>query len=281
MLKIAITGSSGLIGSRVVELLHNDFQFIQLELPNFDITDKNKAYETIKKLDFDIFFHLAAYTNVDMAEKEKKLAYSINVEGTKNITEAVFEKKKGLIFVSTDFVFNGKEPHYEDSKPNPLGYYAQTKFQGEQLIKNKAMIVRLSYPYRSKPLVKPDFVKRLKTLLEENKQLNLMTDSLITPTFVDDIAYAMKYLFLHFSPQIYHLVGADSYSPFEAAKLIAKTFGLSEKLISPTTYKEYSLGKAPRPQYSVIRTRKNNFYKMKTFSEGLQEIKKQLTKYHI
>src|SRR3990167_7957035 len=140
MLRIAITGSKGLIGSRILELLHNDFEFTELELPDFDITLKDKIKQSINNIDFDIFFHLAAYTNVDLAEQEKEKARLINLEGTKNILEAVSAKNKKLIFVSTDFVFDGMHPRYdENSNPNPLSYYAKTKFETEQLLKDKAI----------------------------------------------------------------------------------------------------------------------------------------------
>lgn len=278
MLKIAITGAKGLIGSRVIELLGKDFNFIELDLPYFDITVRDSVLNLIKDLDFDIFFHLAAYTNVDGAEKEKKLAHNINVEGTRNVFEAVVKKEKKLIFVSTDFVFDGKKgPYFEDSYTNPRGYYAKTKFEGEQIVKNKAMIVRFSYPYRAKHLLKPDFVRRIRQMLEEKKTLQLMADSLMTPTFIDDIAYAMKHLFLNFTQDVFHIVGAQAISPLEAGRLIAKTFNLDEKLIEPTTFKQYSKGKAQRSQYSDIRSKKNNFYKMKNFEEGLLEIKSQIT----
>ncbi len=277
MLKIAITGSKGLIGSRVVELLENDFKFIELELPDFDITDSKKTQKTLNNIDFDLFFHLAAYTNVDGAEKEREKAHLINVEGTKTVFEAIIQKNKKLIFVSTDFIFDGtKGPYFEDSRPNPLGYYARTKFEGEQMVKNKAMIVRFSYPYRAQHPSKPDFVKRIKNLLQENKHLQFMTDSLITPTFIDDIAYAMKYLFNNYTPEIYHIVGADSLSPLNAGKKIARTFALDSSLISAITYAEYSKAKALRSQYSNIKSKKNNFYKMKRFEEGLTEVVKQL-----
>lgn len=278
MLKIAITGSKGLIGSRIVELLKKDFTFIELELPDFNITNRDDVTEVTTKIDFDIFFHLAAYTNVDQAEHEKKLCHLINVEGTKIILDAVLKKRKKLIFVSTDFVFDGKkhESYFEDSTPHPLSYYAKTKYEGEQLVKNSSMIVRFSYPYRSTHPSKPDFVKRIKQVLVEKKEIQLMSDSIMTPTFIDDIAYAMRYLFAHFSPQIFHVVGQDSFSPFTIGKMIARTFYLDEGLITPTTFSEYSEGKAQRSQYSDICSKKNDFHKMKKFQDGLDKVAKQL-----
>lgn len=272
-MKIAITGSTGLIGTRLIELLNKDFQFIQILEKEVDITDRKSVQNKIKSLDFDIFFHMAAYTNVDGAELQKDRVYKINVEGTKNIFDAVLEKNKKMIYVSTDFVFDGNSPpYYEDSKPNPIGYYAQTKYEGELIVKDRAMITRFSYPYRKSFEPKKDFVRTIKFLLEQKKPLSMMTDSLITPTFIDDIAYAMKHLFQNFTPEIFHIVGGDSLSPYDAGKLVAKTFHLDENFILPTTYEEYSKGKAKRSRYSEIKSKKNTFYPMKRFEEGLRHL---------
>jgi len=275
MLKIAITGSTGLIGSRLIKLLNKDFQFIPLLEENLDITHKENVRETLKDLDFDILFHLAAYTNVDGAEKNKEKCHKINVEGTKNVFETVNNLKKIFIYVSTDFVFSGikeNSPFFEDSSPDPLSYYAQTKLEGEKIVDGKAMIVRFAYPYRASFKPKKDFVRSIKYQLQQEKSLEIVTDSLITPTFIDDIAFAMKYLFKNFSPEIYHIVGANSFSPFKAGKIIAKYFRLNESLIQPTSYEKYFKNKAKRPQWSEIKSKKNIFYKMKTFQEGLAEI---------
>lgn len=270
MLKVALSGSTGLIGSRITELLKDDFTFIHLLQSEIDITDKKSTAQFMSSIDFDIFLHLAGYTNVDGAEKEKDLAYKINVEGTKNVFEAVSSKKKQFIYISTDFVFDGTSPPYfEDSTPNPLGVYAQTKYEGEKIIQDHAMIVRLSYPYRARFNEKKDFVRSIVSSLQEGHELQMITDALITPTFIDDIAYGLKYCFEYFSPKIIHLVGANSISPFNAGKLIAKTFRLDESLIKPTTFAQYSKGKAKRSQYSEIKSKENTFYKMKTFEEGL------------
>ncbi|QQG44659.1 MAG: SDR family oxidoreductase [Candidatus Roizmanbacteria bacterium] len=278
-MKIAITGASGLIGSRIVELLQNDFEFLSLSIEDMDITDPDSVESNLANLDFDLFLHLAGYTNVDGAENQKELAHKINVEGTKNVFDFVSKKNKKFIYISTDFIFDGKNPPYfEDSTPDPTGYYAQTKYEGEKIVNNNAMIVRLSYPYRANYEIKKDLVRKLIDYLKQGTQLKMITDSLITPTFVDDIAYSLKYLMNNYSPEIYHVVGADSLSPYDAANLIAKTFNLDESLIVPTTFEEYSKDKAVRSQYSQIKSKKNNFHSMKTFEEGLNEIKIQMTK---
>ncbi len=273
MKKIAITGSTGLIGSRIIELLKNEFRFIEILQSDIDITNRDQTAAFIKKIEFDLLLHLAGYTDVDGAENKREITQKINVDGTKNVFDAVFKKNKQLIYISTDFVFDGqKPPYFEDSVPHPLSFYAQTKYEGEKIVGQKAMIVRLSYPYRKSFTPKRDFVRNIKLALEKQKPIQMVTDSLITPTFIDDIAFGLKHLINNYSPEIYHLVGGTNLSPYEAGRLIAKTFNLDDSLIRPTTYREYYENKAPRPQLSDIRSKKNHFLPMNGFQEGLKKL---------
>jgi dTDP-4-dehydrorhamnose reductase len=303
-LKILITGSTGLIGTRITELLGDKHTFIPLLQSEIDITDKVSVDSRLSSVDFDLLLHLAAYTNVDGAENDKDLCRKINVDGTRNLFEACQEKKANMIHISTDFVFDGKpndkvlsaecqvlsaqaEPantlgtwdsglgthiptFTESSTPNPISHYGLTKYEAEQVVKDNAMIVRLSYPYRKEFPDKRDFVRTVKFLLEQGKTLQMVTDSLITPTFIDDMIYGLDYLFAHYSTEIFHLVGADSMSPFDAGKMIAKAFGLNEGLIQPTTYVEYFKGKALRPQWARIVNTKG--IPMLSFGEGFSEL---------
>lgn len=269
-MKIAVTGATGLIGSRIIELLNNEFTFIPFSSADLDITNQEHVNEKLNSIEYDILLHLAAYTNVDKAEVEKDTAYNLNVNGTKHLFTVTKKRGKKFIYISTDFVFDGKNPpYYEDSEPNPIGYYGQTKYEGEQLIKGNAMIIRPSYPFRKEFEKKQDFVRTIRSLLEQGKELQMVTDSLITPTFIDDIALALKYLFNNFTPEIFHITGTRSLSPYDAGIAIAKAFKLDEKLIKPTTYQEYFKGKAKRPQYSEMKTKRNTFYTMSQFNDVL------------
>jgi dTDP-4-dehydrorhamnose reductase len=271
--KVAITGSTGLVGSRIIELLAADFEFIPLVYPRFDITNRESVNDVIRETDFDIFLHLAAYTNVDLAEIEKKKAFKVNVTGTKNTFEATVDKGKKYIYFSTGFVFDGKKgPYFEDSKINPLGYYGKTKYEGEKVVKNRGMIVRIEYPYRASYANRRDFVRTIKGILEEGKKVEAVQDSIITPTFIDDVAYALKHLINNHANEVFHIVGADALSPYEAVQLIAKTFKLDANLIKKTSYEKFFEGRAPRPQWAHIKTKKNKFHKMKTFEEALRFI---------
>ena len=277
MLKVALTGADGLVGSRIVELLKQDFQFIPIPQSKMDITNVDEVNSILKRIDFDVFLHLAAYTNVAGAETNKEICFKINRDGTRNVFDIVTAKGKKFIYISTDFVFDGTSPPYfEDSTPNPIATYAASKYEGEKVVKGSAMIVRIAYPYRAAFGPKKDFFRTFKSLLEQKKPLTMITDSLMTPTFIDDIAYGLKYLFNNFSPETYHLVGSRSLSPYDAAIKVAETFGLDKSLIGKTTYQQYVKDKAALPRLADIRSKKNDFWKMKTFEEGLEEIKKQL-----
>ncbi len=280
MIKIAITGGNGLVGSRIIELLNKDFEFINLSSDILDITNKNQVNEVLEKINFDILLHLAAYTNVAKANEEKDLCFRINVIGTKNLIEKVINKKKKFIYISTDFVFNGKNPPYfEDSKTNPIGIYGLSKYEGEKVVNSNGMIVRISYPYRAKFDKKNDFFRTFKSFLEQKKSLSLITNSLMTPTFIDDIAYGLKYLVNNYSPEIFHLTGSQSYSPYDLGLIVSKKFNFDINLIKTTTYEAYIKLKPGIPQYSVIKSKKNNFLKMSNFEEGLEKIIKQFKNY--
>lgn len=273
MLKVAITGSTGMVGSRIQELLYHDFQFIPLLHDQVDITDKKQVKNFMESLEFDIFLHVSAYTNVDGAEREKEKAYALNVEATRNVYQETQKKRKKFIYISTDFVFDGTNPPYtETSKPHPLGIYAQTKYSGEQLVKDEAMIVRISYPYRSSFEKKSDFVRSIYRLLKQGKKINMIADSAITPTYIDNIAESLSYLMKNFSPEIFHIVGATSMSPYEAALIIAKRFNFDTTLIEKTTFESFSKGRAPRPQYSVVKSVKNDFTKMIGLADGIEKL---------
>lgn len=279
MLKIALTGADGLVGSRIIELLNSDFEFISIPQAKMDITNVGRVQNILNDMQFDIFLHLAAYTNVSGAETNKELCFKINVEGTKNVFDEVINKGKKFIYISTDFVFDGTNPPFdEDSLPNPIGVYASSKYDGEKNIKDKAMIVRIAYPYRARFEPKKDFFRTFKSYLEKRESLIMIANSLMTPTFIDDIAFGLKYLFNHYSPEVFHLVGSQSISPFEAASKIAQVFNLDNSLIEKTTYEEYIKNKPGLPKLADIRSKKNNFWKMKSFEEGLWEIKSQMSK---
>jgi dTDP-4-dehydrorhamnose reductase len=271
-MKIAVTGGTGLLGSKVITYLGNKFTFIPLSSNSLNIVSKQSVEKTLKSFDFDILLHLAAYTDVDKAETERETATMINVTGTKNVYDMVQNLGKKMIYISTDFVFDGKMPPYDElSIPNPIGHYATTKFEGEQIVKDNAMIVRISYPYQKLEDTQPkaDFVHKLANFLKERKKLSMIYDSAITPTFIDDIAEGLSFLFQNFNTQTYHLVGSKSYTPYEIGFMIAKKLNIDNPEINRVSFKEFTSSKPIRPKYSIILSQKNNFQAMRSLEQVL------------
>lgn len=309
-MRILGTGLSGLIGSRLVELLKNQHEFENLSLQTgTDITDRKDVAEKIYSSKASIVIHFAAKTNVDECEKDKekdlrvlssaslqtanqeealikqKTAWAVNVIGTRNIVEACKKSQKRLIYISTDFVFDGEKQlengYVESDKPKPINWYAKTKYEGEKIIQHSDTvwaIARLAYPYRAY-FVQTDFVRSLIEKLKKGEKLMTITDHIMTPTFIDDIVEAINILLNNQPAGIFHIVGSQFISPYEASLLIADVFGLDRSLISKTTRAEYFKNRAPRPFFLGLKNDKIQKLgiKMKTFKEGLIEIKRQMS----
>jgi dTDP-4-dehydrorhamnose reductase len=280
-MKILGTGLSGLVGSRIVELLSSKYEF---DSSTEDITNRDLISKRVKGSDASIVLHLAAKTDVDGCEKDKEKreegdAWRINVVGTKNIANVCLQTNKKLIYISTDFVFDGeKEDGYEETdSPNPINWYGKTKYEGEVKIQESGVefiIARISYPYRARYDLKKDFVRGLIERLRNSQPLTMVTDHIMNPTFVDDIAYALDFLIQKNETGIFHVVGNQPISPYDAGILISKTLGLPNPKISKTTREEFFKGRAPRGFNLYL---KNDKIKrlginMRSFEEGLREI---------
>ncbi len=161
--RILITGSSGMLGSDLSQELDNNYIIYgvdvapssQLPAPSFyrcDITDTKAVAEAVAKIRPSVLIHAAAWTNVDGCESDKEKAYKINSEGTKNVVSACKKADAILIYISTDFVFDGRKkiPYKETDRPRPLSIYGKSKFNGEKAVKKalkKYFIIRTSWLY--------------------------------------------------------------------------------------------------------------------------------------
>ncbi|OGK55355.1 hypothetical protein A3B56_00990 [Candidatus Roizmanbacteria bacterium RIFCSPLOWO2_01_FULL_45_11] len=278
------TGLSGMVGSRIVELLSDKYTFQDMSLDTgVDIRNIQEVRSFIEKSDAPWVLHAAAMTDVDGCEKMTNLqedspAFQVNVTGTKNVVDACKAFGKRLLYISTDFVFDGKKetPYTEEDKPNPVNYYGYTKYLGEQLVEKvpENLIVRITYPYGAKHLVRKDFVQRIAECLSSNQTVQGVTDMVFTPTLVEDIAHAIDVLVANSSSGIYHVVGSQSLSPYEAALAIASVFGYDKALVQKIGMDEFYREKAPRPQY--LRTSNKKIGQlgitMKGFEEGLRKL---------
>lgn len=280
------TGLSGLVGSRIVALLSDSFEFEDLSYDTgVDITNRDQVAKKIGASSAKWILHLAAKADVDGCEADKAhgregAAWKINVEGTGNIVEAATRTGKRVLYISTDFVFDGTKDFYtEEDTPHPINWYAKTKYEGEQLVLSRPdnIVARITYPYCAKNGAKKDFVHAIINRLQKKLEVTSLTDHIFTPTLIDDIATSIKLLMEKDARGIYHLVGNESLSPFEATNKIAEVFGLDTQLFRAITMAEYFQNRAPRPY--KLATKNDRItglgVRMRSFSEGLLEIKKQ------
>ena len=285
--KILGTGLSGLVGSRVVELLQDKYDFEDLSLDTgVDITDIDQVDERIGASDAKVVLHMAAITNVDACEKERSegknsLSWKVNVTGTENIVSAVKACGKRLIHFSTDFVFSGLEDIYtEESKPNPINWYGETKYRAEKAVRDGLgdyVILRTAFPYRAE-FKRMDIVRFFMQELTQGNMVNAIEDWIITPTYIDDLAEAIYVFITNRETGIYHAVGSASQSPYEVALSVADVFGFDKTKVRAVKLEDLFAKKAPRPH--VLKVDNGKITKlgleMKTLEQGLNTIKKQL-----
>lgn len=302
-MKILLTGSTGLIGSRFEALMYEAHDIIPLvSSQGIDITDKDSVAGFLKDKDFDVVIHLAGKTDVDGCEmdkeedlktlnyreeeildfdardvntvdwKGKKTAIAINTIGTKNLYDIAREYNKKFVYISSDFIFSGNEEFSsEETKPSPVNWYGTSKYLGEKIIDTSGdLIVRLSFPYGYANPVKKDLVWKLLDVLSLRDQVSLVADQIITPTFIDDIVHGLIFLLEKKSAGTFHLTGSSSLSPLQIGQKIKETFSLTTEIAESKLADVYA-GKAPRPFHSIMKNDKllHLGYQTKTFEEGL------------
>lgn len=286
------TGLTGLIGTRIVECLKNSYAFESISRANgIDIVNKQQVMDAVAKSSASTVLHLAAKADVDGCEKDKDLgkngeAWILNVGATENIVEACKTTNKKLIYVSTDFVFDGDTTpdggYTEEHDPDPVNWYAATKYHGEQIVQESGIpyvIIRPAYPYGTTFEKKVDFVRGIIARFKSGESVNAVIDHIFCPTFIDDIAHAVDVLIHKNAVGIYHTAGAEAVSPYDVATIIAKEFGFDETRIQKSTRVDFFANRAPRPFNLTINSGKINTLgvKMRGFEEGVADLKNQIS----
>ena len=269
-MNLLITGASGLFGSKLAELAAaRDYMFysgysrdpVASGVPiQFDVSDKNRVEEVFKKVNPEVVVHAAALTDVDKCELNRDLAWKINVEGTRNIAEAVKSSRAFLIYISTDYVFNGETGLYaEDDRTDPINHYGFTKLKAEELVKDlvdKYCIARTSVVYGSTPAAgKINFALWVINQLKKNEQVKAITDQWNSPTLNTNLAEMILEIIERKLTGTFHLSGATRTNRYDFAKLLSQTFNLDANLITPCSSADFSWA-AKRPRDSSLKTAK-------------------------
>lgn len=253
MKKYLITGARGQLGSELSNLLHEKgLNFQGYGSTDLNISDRNQVFERVNELRPDVIFHCAAYTAVDDAEDIGKDAnWRINVDGTKNIVDASKKYKATLVYISTDYVFDGtNKGEYEvDDPTNPKNEYGRAKLAGENEVKTALdayYIIRTSWLFGK---YGENFVYTMLNLANTHKTLKVVNDQIGRPTWTRTLAEFMLYLVQTSSKfGIYQLSNDNACSWFEFASRILKK---SPAKILPITSDEYPQ-KAYRPRHSIM-----------------------------
>jgi dTDP-4-dehydrorhamnose reductase len=240
----------------LIPALKENNEVIPLSKQEADITQKDAVIKSIKSSAPDIVINCAAYTKVDMAEKEREKAFQINGIGVQNIAVACAEMQIPLCHISTDYVFDGKKnkPYTPFDATNPLNIYGESKLAGEKYIQwilNKFYIVRTSGLYG---IGANNFVLTILRLAKEQQTVKVVTDQICSPTSALNLSIGIKKLIESGSFGIYHITddSGDGISWFNYAREIVSMAGIRADII-PVTSEEFPKP-AKRPAYSVLDT---------------------------
>ena len=263
MSRILVIGKNGQLGKSIQKLITNteqteDFIFVGRE--ELDLSNENMITRYFKNNSFDIIINCAAYTQVDKAEEEQKLANQVNNLAVSQLAQIAKNQQAKLVHISTDYVFDGKnnKPYKETDRTNPISVYGKTKLAGEnaiqEILPTNATIIRVSWMYSE---YGNNFVKTMLRIGKERDEINVINDQIGSPTYATDLAevilQAIKYKNLKKEnqiTQIYHYSNEGKISWYEFAKEIFKIAKVDCK-VNPIVSEDYP-ALAKRPKISLM-----------------------------
>lgn len=249
-MRIAITGARGQLGTSLQDVLASE-DVIPLNRPEYEITDSD-VISAIASLAPEVVIHAAAMTNVDDCERDPDKAYQVNALGAQNVALACQKCDAAMVYVSTDYVFDGQkgEPYLEFDEPNPISVYGRSKLAGERYVQTllcKFYIVRTAWLYSR---TGDNFVKKVLRLAEERDELSVVTKEVGSPTYAPDLAAAIAQLIQYPLYGVYHLTNEGCCSRYEFTKKILELAGKGDFPIHPI--EEYHRPAKP-PAYAPLR----------------------------
>lgn len=284
-MRVLVTGVKGQLGNDVVnELKKNGIESVGVDIEEMDITDSAAVKKVVTESDVDAVIHCAAYTAVDAAEDNVDICRKINADGTRNIAEVCKALDIKLMYISTDYVFDGQgtEPWKADCKDyKPLNVYGQTKLEGElAVVENveKFFIIRIAWVFGVNG---KNFIK---TMLNVGKrpdinQVRVVNDQIGTPTYTYDLARLLVDMIKTDKYGYYHATNEGGYiSWYDFTCEIYKQAGYSTEVV-PVTTEEYGLSKAARPFNSRLDKSKlieNGFTPLPTWQDALSRYLKEI-----
>ncbi len=293
-MKVLVTGVKGQLGFDVVnELKRNNIEAVGVDIEDMDITDKSSVNKVIKEINPDAVIHCAAWTAVDAAEDEdkKEKVKLVNVYGTQNIADVCKELDIKMMYISTDYVFNGKgtTPWQPDCKDYaPQNVYGQTKLDGELAVSNtldKFFIVRIAWVFGKNG---NNFIKTMLKVGKTHDQLKVVSDQIGTPTYTYDLAKLLVSMIVTDKYGYYHATNEGGYISWwdftkeifkQATELGYDRYSEKNITVTPVTTEEYGVSKAKRPFNSRLDKTKlvaNGFTPLPTWQDAVRRYLKEI-----
>lgn len=278
-MKALVTGAKGQLGTELTKLLEErGTDYIGIDYQDLDITDAEAVMAYFAEAQPAVVYHCAAYTAVDKAEDEgKEVNWNVNVEGTRNVARAAKAVGASLVYISTDYVFDGTntDEYQVDDETNPQNEYGRSKLAGEKAVQEEMFnyyIVRTSWVFGE---YGHNFVYTMKRLAETHPKLTVVNDQYGRPTWTRTLSEFVTHLVekeVEFGT--YHLSNNDSCSWYEFAKEILKDEDIE---ITPVDSSEFPQ-KATRPKHSIMELSKAKAtgFEIPTWQDALEEFKKSL-----
>lgn len=272
-MKVLVTGVKGQLGYDVMaELAKRNIEAIGVDIDEMDITDKISVEKVIGEAAPDVVVHCAAYTAVDAAEDNEALCRRVNADGTRNIAEVCKKLDCKMVYISTDYVFDGQgtRPWEPDDERHPLNVYGQTKYEGELAVQenlSKYFIVRIAWVFGKNG---KNFVKTMLKLAETHDKLTVVNDQFGSPTYTYDLARLLVDMIQTDKYGIYHATNEGICTWYEFACEIFRQAGVKIE-VTPVPASEYP-AKAKRPENSRLDKSKlteNGFERLPSWQDAL------------
>jgi dTDP-4-dehydrorhamnose reductase len=261
--RILVMGATGMLGHALLPVLGQSHQVIGVDVEDCDIRDEKAVRTTLRAHRPELVLHLAAYTDVDGCETDPQTAEGTNAAGTRNVAEACAEISAAMLYMSTDYVFDGEqaEPYSERDHPNPINAYGRSKLLGEQHVQailDQHFIVRTSWMFGPNG---KNFVTTILEQAHQQKVLRVVGDQRGSPTYTRHLALKLLDLVETDAYGIYHITGSGSCSWFEFARSIVELWPIRGGRVIPISSAECGRA-ARRPANSVLENQRLSLMRM-------------------
>ena len=282
-MRILVTGVKGQLGYDVVnEMEKRGLEAVGVDVEEMDITDKAACEKVITESKVDAVIHCAAYTAVDAAEDNVEVCMKVNAEGTRNIAEVCKKLDIKMMYISTDYVFDGQgeRPWEPDDERAPLNVYGQSKYEGELAVEElleKFFTVRIAWVFGVNG---KNFIKTMLRIGKERGAASVVCDQIGSPTYTYDLARLLVDMIQTDKYGRYHATNEGLCSWYEFACEIFRAAGMDEVKVTPVTSAEYPASKAKRPMNSRISKEKlseNGFDRLPDWKDAVARYLKEIT----